>query len=117
MRTAERLKSLMEHLQLEVAYFATQVPGDIAGLAEGQPERIGGLVLCVPTRLDARPFEGVARRLLMIAGEAGLSAETTRRAHERLPEAERHVLHGYDASGWSDVVAEGIRRQFWSTRV
>ena len=106
MQTVERLTSLMQHLRLEAACFATQVPGDVAGLAAGLPERISGLVLCVPTRLDPRPFERVAPRLLMISGETGLSAETTRRAHERLPEAQRHVLQGYDASGWSDVVAD-----------
>jgi SAM-dependent methyltransferase len=105
-RTVERLNSLLEHLRLEAAYFATQIPGDVAGLAAGLPDRISGLVLCVPTRLDARPFERVAPRLLMISGETGLSAETTRRAHERLTEARRHVLHRYDAAGWSDVVAE-----------
>ena len=106
MQTAERLKSLMEHLRLETAHFATQMPGDLAGLAAALPERIGGLVLCVPTRLDPQPFERVAPRLLMICGETGLSAETTRRAHERLPGAQRHVLHGYAAAGWSDAVAD-----------
>jgi SAM-dependent methyltransferase len=106
MRTVERLNSLMEHLGLEAACFATQMPGDVAGLAAERPERISSLVLCVPVRLDAGPFERVAPRLLMISGDAGLSAETTRRAHERLPEAQRHVLPRYDAVGWSDVVAD-----------
>src|ERR1700674_4011954 len=106
MRTGERLDALMQHLGLAAAYFATQVPGDIAGLALGRPERIAGLVLCVPTRLDPAPFERVAPRLLMISGETGMTAETTLRAHARLAPAERHVLRGYDAVGWSDVVAD-----------
>jgi SAM-dependent methyltransferase len=106
MRTVDRLASLMDHLRLEAACFATQMPGDVAGLAEERPERISGLVLCVPTRLDPQPFERVAPRLLMIAGEMGLSAETTRHAHARLREAQRHILDRYDATGWSDVVAD-----------
>jgi SAM-dependent methyltransferase len=106
MQTAERLDALMQHLGLAAAYFATQVPSDIAGLAAQRPERIAGLVLCVPTRLDPAPFERVAPRLLMISGDAGLSAETTLRAHARLASARRHVLRGYDAVGWSDVVAD-----------
>jgi SAM-dependent methyltransferase len=106
MHTVERLNALMEHLRLAAAYFAAQVPGDVAGLAAEMPERSGGLVLCAPMRLDPQPFERVASRLLMISGEVGLGAETTRRAHERLPEAQRHVLRGYDATGWSDVVAD-----------
>jgi ubiquinone/menaquinone biosynthesis C-methylase UbiE len=122
MRTVERLLSLLDHLRLEVGHFATQVPGDIVGLAEEHPERIAGLVLCVPTRLDARPFARVADRLLMISGELGLSAQMTLRAKERLPQAQRRVLDGYDPAGWSDVVAdrrEHIGRwmsEFLSTR-
>jgi SAM-dependent methyltransferase len=106
MQTVERISALMGHLGLAAAHFATQVPGDVAGLAAAMPERIGGLVLCVPTRLDPQPFEGVASRLLMLSGEAGLSVGTTGRAHERLPGSQRNVLRGYDAAGWSDVVAD-----------
>src|SRR5262245_7355213 len=106
MKTVERLASLMQHLQLDAACFATQIPGDIADLAAQFPERVTGLVLCAPTRLDPRPFAHVASRLLMIAGEAGLSAETCRRASEQLPGAQVHVLPGYNAQGWSDVVAD-----------
>jgi hypothetical protein len=106
MKIVERLASLMQHLQLEAACFATQIPGDIAELAAQFPERITGLVLCVPTRLDTRPFAHVSPRLLMIAGEAGLSAATSRRALVQLPGAQEHILPGYNAQGWSDVVAD-----------
>ena len=63
MQTAERLSSLMEHLDIEAAFFAAQVPGDVADLAWARPDQIKGLVLCVPMRLDARPFERVAPRV------------------------------------------------------
>src|SRR5215510_10640682 len=106
MKTVERLASLMQHLRLDTACFATQIPGDIADLAAQFPERVTGLVLCAPTRLDPRPFAHVASRLLMIAGEVGLSAETCRRAFEQLQGAQVHILHGYNAQGWSDVVAD-----------
>ena len=106
MKTVERLASLMQHLQLDAACFATQIPGDIADLAAQFPERVAGLVLCVPTRLDPRPFAHVAPRLLIIAGEAGLSAETSRRASAQLPGAQVHILPDYHAQGWSDVVAD-----------
>ena len=106
MKTVERLASLMQHLQLDAACFAAQIPGDIADLAAQSPERVSGLVLCVPTRLDPRPFAHVAPRLLMIAGEVGLSAETSRRALAQLPGAQEHILPGYNAQGWSDVIAD-----------
>jgi SAM-dependent methyltransferase len=96
----------MQHLSLEAAHFATQIPGDVAALAALSPQKIRSLVLCVPTRLDARPFARLADRLLMISGEKGLSAEVTQQAHASLKQAARHVLAGYDAASWSDVAAD-----------
>jgi len=106
MNIVERLSSLMQHLQLDAACFAAQIPGDIADFAAQLPERVTSLVLCVPTRVDPRPFVHVAPRLLLIAGEVGLSAETTRRALAQLPGAQEHILPGYNAQGWSDVIAD-----------
>src|SRR5262249_41582860 len=106
MKIVERLASLMQHLELESAYFATQIPGDIADLAAQFPEQVTGLVLCVPTRLDTRAFAHVAPRLLIIAGEAGLSADTSRHVLAQLPGAQEYILAGYNAQGWSDVVAD-----------
>jgi SAM-dependent methyltransferase len=105
MNTAERLVALMDHLGLATVHFATQVASDVAGLAAEHPARIAGLVLCVPTRVDPAPFERVASRLLIVCGDAGLSAETAERAQARLPQAQRQVLENYDAAAWSDVVA------------
>ncbi len=102
----DRLLSLWDHLGIGVAHVATQMPGDIARLAAGFPSRLGGVVLCVPSRLDPAPFDAVGDRLLMICGEHGLSADVTARAAKRLAGARRVVLAGYDAPGWADVVAE-----------
>ncbi len=102
----ERLRALWDHLGLTRAHLATQMPGDVAGFAASMPERIGGLVLCVPTRLDPAPFGRVGGRMLMIAGAGGLTAEVTQRGQERLAGARRIVLNGYDAPGWADVVAD-----------
>jgi SAM-dependent methyltransferase len=106
MNIVERLSSLMQHLQLEAACFATQIPSDIADLVARSPERVSGLVLCVPTRLDPRPFAHVASRLLLIAGQVGLSADASRRALAQLPGAQDCILPGYNAQGWSDVIAD-----------
>jgi ubiquinone/menaquinone biosynthesis C-methylase UbiE len=102
----ERLLSLWDHLGIGVAHVATQMPGDIAGLAAGFGSRLGGIVLCVPTRLDPVPFSATADRLLMVCGEMGLTADVTARAQTRLAGAKRVVLAGYDAPGWADVVAD-----------
>lgn len=107
MSATDRLVALMEHLGLASAYFGTAIPRDISGLATAHPERLAGIVLCVPSRLDPAPFSAIADRVLMIAGERGPAAEATARAMARLPAAQRSVLAGYDAPGsWSDSVAE-----------
>jgi SAM-dependent methyltransferase len=104
---ADRLVALMDHLGLGTAHFGTPIPRDISGMAAEHPERLAGIVLCVPSRLDPAPFTDIADRVLMISGERGPAAEATERAAVRLPAAERSVLAGYDAPGsWSDAVAE-----------
>ena len=103
----ERLIALMDHLGLGAAHFGTPIPRDISGMAAEYPERLAGIVLCVPSRLDPAPFADIADRVLMISGERGPAAEATARAAVRLPSAERSVLAGYEAPGsWSDAVAE-----------
>jgi SAM-dependent methyltransferase len=107
MSAAERLLALMDHLGLGTAYFGTPIPRDVSGLATAHPERLAGVVLCVPSRLDPTPFSEIADRVLMIAGERGPAAEATARAAARLPAAERCILAGYDAPGsWADAVAD-----------
>ena len=107
MSATDRLVALMDHLGLASAYFGTAIPRDISGLAMSYPERLAGIVLCVPSRLDPAPFSGTADRVLMITGESGPAAEATARAISRLPATQRSVLAGYAAPGsWSDAVAD-----------
>ena len=107
MSPTERLVALMDHLGLGAAHFGTPLPRDISGLVAKHPERLAGIVLCVPSRLDPAPFIGIADRVLMIAGERGPAAGATRRAAARLPAAEHFVLSGYEAPGsWTDAVAD-----------
>ena len=102
----ERLLSLWDHLGLRAAHVATQMSGDVADLARTHPERIAGLLLCVPSRLDPAPFARVAARMVMLSGERGMTADVTARAESRLPGARRLVLPAYDAPGWADIVTD-----------
>jgi hypothetical protein len=103
----DRLAALMDHLGLGTAHFGTPIPRDISGMAAEYPERLAGIVLCVPSRLDPAPFADIADRVLMISGERGPAAEATARAAARLPAAQLSVLAGYEAPGsWSDAVAD-----------
>ncbi len=102
----QRLTQLWDHLGLGAAHVAAQMPGDLAGFVASAPERVAGVVLCVPSRLDPAPFAGVAGRLLLIAGDGDLTDAVTARALPRLPGAQREVLQGYPAPGWADVAAD-----------
>lgn len=101
-----RLLALWDHLGLTTAHIATQMAGDVVALAQAAPERIGSLVLCVPSRLDPMPFAPLADRIVMISGISGLTAQVTTLGLQRLPGSVRVVLEGYAAPGWADVVAE-----------
>jgi len=106
MTATERLSALLDHLGIGKAHVATQIPADIAGLAMQQAERLGGIVICTPVRLDPAPFANAAERVLMISAEYGPTFEVCLRAADRLPGAERTVLDSYEALGWSDVGAD-----------
>jgi SAM-dependent methyltransferase len=106
MTAAERLLALLDHLGIGKAHVATQIPADVAGLVTQHAERLGGIVLCTPVRLDPAPFATLAERVLMISGEYGPTFEVVLRAADRLPGVERYVLDSYEALGWSDVGAD-----------
>jgi len=74
---AARLVALLDHLGIARAHVATQIPADIAELAQAHPGRLGGIVLCAPVRLDPAPFAQVADRVLMISGEYGPTFEVS----------------------------------------
>jgi len=101
-----RLIALLDHLGIGRAHIASQIASDVAELAAAHSERLSGIVLCAPVRLDPVPFAAVAGRILMIAGEYGPTELVTTRALGRLPGAERLMLDGYEATGWSDVAAD-----------
>jgi len=103
---ADRLVALLDHLGIGRAHIASQIAGDMAGLAVAHPERLGGVVCVTPVRLDPVPFAEVADRMLLVAGEYGPTFEVTTRAAARLPGAQRFVLDGYEAEGWADTAAD-----------
>lgn len=103
---AGRLVALLDHLGIGRAHIASQIAGDMAGLAAAHPERVGGVVCVTPVRLDPMPFAAVAGRMLMVAGEYGPTFGVTARAAARLPGAHHFILDGYEAEGWADTAAD-----------
>jgi len=86
---ADRLQQLWDHLGLTEAHIATQMAGDIAGFVHAAPQRLAGVVLCVPARLDPAPFGPIASRVTLISAERGLTATVTANAQPRLSGAAR----------------------------
>ncbi len=83
MTLSDRLISLLDHLGIGRAHFASQIPSDIAGLAAANPERVGGIVCVTPVRLDPAPFAELGGQMLMVAGEYGPTFEVTCGARQR----------------------------------
>ena len=106
MTPAARLAALLDRLGIGRAHLAAQIAGEAADLLLQCPERIAGIVLCAPSRLDPAPFASFAERLLVIAGERGEAAEAAARAARLLPAIRRHVLADYQSWTWTDVVAD-----------
>ena len=103
---ADRLLSLLDHLGIGAAHLATQMPGDIADLTARSPDRVAGVVLAVPVRVDPVAFEPVADRLLVVSGDHGIGAEVAARTLARLPGSRRRALSDYEGTGWCDVAAD-----------
>ena len=104
--SGERLAALLEHLGIARAHFATQMPADVADLAQRHPDRVAGLVFAVPVRLDPEPFSACASDVLIVTGSTGVSVAPSQRAAEILKGAALVALPDYLTTGWSDLAKD-----------
>lgn len=103
---ADRLAALWDHLGLDAAHVATQMPGSLAGLAAAHPGRIAGLLFHEPVGCEPAAFADVADRLTVLAGDGGTSSQIAAVIAAALPESRRRVLEGYAQPGWADHVRD-----------
>jgi hypothetical protein len=80
------------------------VLSDWLGLAVGYPERIASLILVSPRPRSV--LNGLESRLLVVAGDKGLSAQGPAKLLADLPSAAAHILRDYECPPWADVIAE-----------
>jgi len=106
MTLTDRILAVLDTLGIARAHVATQLAGDIAGLAAQAPERMASVALVAPTRIDPAPFAGLCQRLLYIRPEGGMLARTAASALPMLPDAQTSLLEGYAAEGWTDLGAD-----------
>ena len=102
---ADRLASLWDHLGLRSAHVGAQIPADLGGFVSRHPERIAGLLLCEAPGIDPAPFAGLAARVTLVAGDAGLSGQIAEAAALQLPGCRRVALAGYGEPLWADSVS------------
>ena len=102
----QRLVALLDHLDLERIFIATQMPGDIAGLCRQHQDRIAALALVIPSRIEPGVLQGMDHRLMILAGDSGIPTEAADRTVSILPAARQTRLPGYAATAWSDIAAE-----------
>jgi SAM-dependent methyltransferase len=103
---ADRLAAVLDHLDLDRVFMATQMPGDIAGFRTGYPERVGGLALVIPSRINPAAFEPLGERVMVLAGESGIPTDTADTAAPGMPDAKQIRLAGYAATAWSDIAVD-----------
>jgi ubiquinone/menaquinone biosynthesis C-methylase UbiE len=102
------LVDLFEHLGIEKAHIAAGRLGltDWQGLAIRHPDRVASLTLINPPILDAGQIRGLASRMLVVAGDAGPTAEGSVKLLANLPGTATHSLRGFECHPWSDVIAD-----------
>lgn len=102
----DRLIELFQALGIAQAHVAAGqlVVSDWLGLATGYPERVASLVLVSPR--PRSELDGLESRLLVVAGDKGLSARGPAELLAHLPGAAAHILRDYECLPWTDVIAE-----------
>ena len=106
MTLSDRIVAVLDALGIPRAHVATQLAGDIAGLVAGHSDRLGGIALVAPTRINPAPFAALGERLLYIQPDGGMLARTAASALPGLPDAKTATLEGYAAEGWTDLAAD-----------
>src|ERR1700704_354871 len=100
------LIELFQSLGIAHAHIAAGqlVPGDWLGLVASYPERVASLILVSPRpRSELNRLES---RLMVVAGDKGLSAQGPAKLLADLPNTGAHILRGYECLPWADVIAE-----------
>lgn len=102
----ERIGELLRHLGIGRAHFAACMPRDWEGLVTGYPEIVSSLTLVCPMGISPRALRANNRRLLVVTGDRGRSAEEARRSLVGLPTATWVTLRDYFGLPWADTIAD-----------
>ena len=102
----QRLAAVFDDLGIRRAHIATQMAGDIGGFVTSHADRIAGLCLLAPARINPAPFVRFGNRLLYIAPDGGTLSRTAANALPQLPGVLSAQLSGYEAESWTDLATD-----------
>lgn len=106
MPMATRLLHLFQHLGFARAHVAGRVPADWSSLVRARPEAVASLTLICPGGLDSEAVQAVARRLCVIAGDAGTPGSAVLQAMQALPHTPLVTLRGYFGHTRADLLTD-----------
>lgn len=104
--TEERLSRLFRQLAIGRAHIVARDPADWQGFVRAHPDQVASLSLLCPVALDPRRVVDLAPRLLVVAGDRGISGERVAKAAATIPGASLATLRDYEALMWSDLAAD-----------
>ena len=103
----ERIVSVMRHLGIERAHFASRNLNDWYGMASGFPDAVASLTLVCPLGFDSSVLSSQGDRLLVFNGGRGGATETINRNMGDLPSASMVTLDDYAyPNNYADIAAE-----------
>jgi hypothetical protein len=103
---SDRIGKLLDHLELRQVHFTGSSPTDWTPLMLQLPERISSLTLVSARGISPSMLAPIESRVLLISGDSGVFAQSTRVGTAGLTNVRHHVLKDYEHTGWSDVVAD-----------
>jgi SAM-dependent methyltransferase len=103
---ADRLAAVLDHLGLQRVFMATQMPGDVAAFSMANLDRVAGVALVIPSRINPAAFTALAGQVMVLAGESGIPTDTADAAAPAMPDARQIRLAVYAATAWSDIAVE-----------
>ncbi len=103
---SERLNNLLDYLGIKDTFIATQMPGDLTEFCTTKIDRIAGLALVIPSRINPEALKALEEKVIILNGESGIPADTAQKAMFELPQARQVCLQNYHTTAWSDIGVE-----------
>jgi len=103
MTIENRIRQLLQHLQIEHAHFAARLFEDWHGLVTKYPDKVASLMLACPS-IDINALAPLGSRLLVFSGDQPTAGTQTIAAMKHLPEARHVVFPEYNTYLWTDMM-------------